>query len=277
MGAVIQLPRPAQTCSVAGVGYYDSMLSWARRRKFLFIGWAGLFVLLVFGVYALAAFYRAPNCQNGAKDGDEREVDCGGKCPRVCPADAEPLLVHFVRALEVDDKVWGAVASVENRNPAAGARDVPYVFKLYDAENLLLYERRGAAFVPPRKAFALFEGRMSTGSRTPARATLDFLEGPVFERMHEPALLLATKGFSTDERGSLLEAVITNPARTPVVGVEATALLFAPDGNVIGASATFVKKLAGEGSATLSFTWPRALPIPARIEVLYTVPGQSSP
>ena len=250
------------------------MLSWARQRKLLFFWWAGLFVLVAFGLYALVAFYRAPNCQNGERDGDERGIDCGGKCERVCPADAQPLFVHFVRAFEIDTGAWGAVASVENRNLGAGARAVPYVFKLYDADNLLLYERRGAAFIPPRKVFALFEGRMYTGHRAASRATFSFLEEPLFERMTEPGLLIVTKGFTTHERGSLLEAVMTNPARTPVEGIEATALLFAPDGNIIGASATALKELAGEGSATLSFTWPHALQTPARIEVLYTVPGK---
>lgn len=249
------------------------MLSWARQRKILFFWWTGLFALAVFGLYALVALYRAPNCQNGERDGDERGVDCGGKCARVCPADVQPLLVHFVRSFEIDTGVWGAVASVENRNPEAGARTVPYVFKLYDADNLLLYERHGAAYIPPHKVFALFEGRMYTGDRAASRATFSFLEEPLLERMTEPGLLVATKGFTTHERSSLLEAVITNPTRTPVEGIDATALLFASDGNIIGASATAVKKLAGEGSITLSFTWPRALETPARIEVLYTVPG----
>lgn len=249
------------------------MLSWARQRKLLFFWWAGLFALAVFGLYALVAFYRAPSCKNGEQDGDERGVDCGGKCARVCPADVQSLLVHFARTFEIDTGVWGAVASVENRNPEAGARTVPYVFKLYDADNLLLYERRGTVFVPPRKTFAVFESRMNTGSRTASRATFAFLEEPVFERMTEPKLLVDTKGFTTHERDSLLEAVITNPARTPVEGIDATALLFASDGNIIGASASTIKKLGGEASATLSFTWPHALETPARIEVLYTVPG----
>ncbi len=250
------------------------MLSWGQQRKFMFVGAAILFAVIVIGGWTIIHFHRAPNCFDKAQNGDERGVDCGGKCVRVCKEDTKPLLVHFARTLEVADGVWGAVASVENRNTGAGAKDVPYVFKLYDAENLLLYERHGTAFVPPRKVFAVFEGKMASGDRTPVRATFAWEEQPVFERMDEPELLIRTKGFTTTAQGSTLEATITNPSRTGVRGIEATALLFDESGDVIGASATVLKQLSGEGSAVLTFTWPRELQIPARMEILYAVPGK---
>lgn len=230
--------------------------------------------MVVFGIYGLVAFYNAPDCRNNSQDGDERGVDCGGSCFRVCKADTIPLIVHFTRTLEVDKGIWGAVAYGENRNTGAGARNVPYVFKLYDAENLLLYERHGVAFIPPRKVFAVFEGQMQSGSRTPTRASFEFKAEPLFERMSEPALAVVTKGFSVTEAGSFLEATLSNLARAPIEGIELTALLYGRDGNVIGASATTVKKLAGEAHVVLTFTWPKELPNPARTEILYAVPGR---
>ena len=250
------------------------MLSWAQQRRIFFIGGVLLFLLVVFGIYGLFAFYNAPDCRNGSRDGDERGVDCGGSCLRVCRADTVPLIVHFTRTFEVSRGVWGAVASGENRNTGAGARNVPYVFKLYDAENLLLYERHGMAFIPPRKVFAIFEGQMQSGSRTPTRATFEFEAEPEFVRMSEPALSVVTKGFTADERGSFLEATLSNLSRVPIEGIELTALLYGRDGNVIGASATTVKTLAGEAQSVLTFTWPSKLPLPARTEVLYAVPGR---
>ena len=251
------------------------MLSWAQRRKLIFTGGAVLLALLIFGVYGLVVFFDAPDCANGTKDGDERGTDCGGSCVRICRVDTVPPVVHFARTLQITEGVWGAVAYLENRNAGAGARFVPYRFKLYDEENLLLYERRGEAFIPPRKVFALFEGQMKTGNRIPSRATFEFLEEPVFVRMAEPDLTLVTKGFSAGPNGSLLEATLTNPTRAPVEGIEATALLFSGDGNVIATSATVVKRLPGGGSTMLAFTWPTELETPSRIEVLYTVPGRN--
>ncbi len=249
------------------------MLSWAQERKLFFVSGVILFFIVVLGGYGLISVYKAPNCANNEKDGNERGVDCGGSCLRVCKADVSAPIINFARTLEIDEGIWGAVASVENRNAGAGARSVPYVFKLYDAENLLLYERHGNAFIPPRKVFALFEGQMKTGNRTPARATFAFTSESVFVRMTEPALTLRTQGFTAKETGSSLQVIIGNPSRVAVEGIEATVLLFGTDGNVLAASATAVKKLKGEESILLTFTWPRQLEEPARIEVLYTVPG----
>lgn len=253
---------------------YDSpMLSWAQQRKLFFVSGVVLFLVVVFGGYGLMSVYKAPNCLNNERDGNERGIDCGGSCLRICRADVSAPLIHFARMLEIDDNVWGAMASVENRNAGAGARNVSYVFKLYDAENLLLYERHGTAFIPPRKVFAIFEGQMKTGSRLPSRATFAFTAEPMFVRMNEPALTLNTKGFTAGETGSFLQVVMRNPSRAAVEGIEATVLLFGTDGNVLAASATAVKKLKGEESTLLTFTWPRQLEEPTRIEVLYTVPG----
>ncbi len=251
------------------------MLSWAEQRKFFFVGSVTLFFLVILSIYGAVSFYDAPNCFNNSKDGNERGVDCGGTCLRVCRADTVPPLVHFARALEVNSGVWGAVAYLENRNEGAGAINVPYVLKLYDSESVLLYERHGKTYIPPRKVFAVFEGKMLSGSRIPARASFEFTAEPVFSRVQEPELLVSTRGFVADERGSSLSAVIMNPRRTPVEGIEATAILFGSDGNIFAASATILKQLAGETSATLTFTWPRLLEEPSRIEVLYTVPGRA--
>ncbi|MDO8594888.1 MAG: hypothetical protein Q7R93_05270 [bacterium] len=253
--------------------YYDSMQSWASRRKTLVVLGGITTFLVVVGLYGGVSLLRQPNCLDETKNGDERGVDCGGKCPRVCRADTQPLVVRFARALEVDKGVWGAVAYVENRNTGAGARDVPYVFKLYDAQNILLYERSGQTYVPPRKAFDVFEGRMLSGSRIPARATFEFKEQPTFLRIVEQSLVVETKGLESGVNGSRLQAIIRNPTRTPQTGIEATALIFSADENVIAASATVVKELAGEGSTIVTFTWPAAFADAARTEVLYTVPG----
>ncbi len=251
------------------------MLSWERKQKLIFLSKVVTFFLLVFSVYGLYAFYKAPNCSNGKKDGDERGADCGGRCLRVCRADTKLPLVQFVRALEVDGATWSVVAYLENQNEGVGARHVPYRLKLYDTDNLLIYERRGEVFIPPRKTFAIYEGKMDVGTRIPTKALFEFLAEPVFEHVSQPALILETKDFIKDEHGVSLQAVLSNPKRVVVEGINLTALLFDEDGNVTGASATFVPTLRAEGSTLLTFTWPRQLERPARTEVLYTVPGKN--
>lgn len=248
------------------------MLSWAQTQKLKLAGGAALILAAAFAVWALLP--ERSSCSNGVQDGAERGVDCGGSCRLLCRGEARDPIVHFARAVPVSESVWGAVAYVENKNENAGASKTPYLFKLYDAENLLLYERRGEAYIPPGKVFAVFEGRMQTGSRVPTRAVFSFTAPPRFEvAAPEPVLPIRNHRFSADEAGARLEARIANPTLSLIGEIDAAALLFDPSGNLFAASAATIRRLAPRGAAALVFTWPHFLETPSRIEILYTVPG----
>ncbi len=247
------------------------MYSWAeKRRAALFaIFIAGLFVFLISSWRIL--FYARATCSDGVQNNAERGVDCGGACSRLCEGEALPPLVHFTRAVETEKGVWGAVAYLENRTKGAGVARAPYVIKLYDAQNLLVAERHGVVSVPGETAFALFEGALMTGDRVPSRATFEFTAPLVFERVTPaPALRISSQHFESSAV-SRLDAVLANPSLAALANISVTALLFGADGNVFAASETAVPSLSGLGSASLSFSWPRALPAPARIELLSRV------
>ena len=89
------------------MSYDNVMLSWAQQRRSIFLGKVAVFFIVLFGLYALVGWYKGPNCANTVKDGDERGVDCGGRCPRVCTADAATPLILFSRALPIDNGLWG--------------------------------------------------------------------------------------------------------------------------------------------------------------------------
>lgn len=253
------------------MSYYEVMFSWAQKQRILVVVVPlGLFLLLV-GVFLLIVRNR-PNCANGRQDGNETGIDCGGSCRRLCPGIAAEPLVHFARAVPVGEELWGAVAYMENRNPFAGVRSAPYLFKLYDAENLLIYDRRGTAYLPPQKSIAIFEGAMQVGSRVPTRATFAFTEPLRFERMAEdPKLEIRGRRFESASGVSHLEAQLVNPTGSALSQVSLTALLFDASGNVFAASATVIQTLSAHASVPLSFTWPQEFPAPpARTEILYS-------
>ena len=251
------------------------MFSWAQKRQFAIIGGAVLAFFILFVLPSYFILREQPSCSNGTQDGAEEGRDCGGSCRYLCDGTLALPITHFARAVPVGPGQVGAVAYLENRNPNAGARDVPYVLKAYDANGLLVGEKHGAAYLPPRKVFALFEGRMETGDRVPVRATFDWKEEPRFERMsEEPLIDIRNKRFETVPEGSRLDALLYNASLSNIRGIDVTALLFDGQGNVYAASATKVNELPNQSTAAISFTWPHTLREPARIEVLYTVPGR---
>lgn len=203
-------------------------------------------------------------------------MDCGGSCALLCEGEATAPLIHFVRVLSVGEGVWNSVAYVENRNKNAGATNVPYLFKLYDENNLLVYERRGEAFIPPRAMFPIVEGGMRVPERVPTRATFEFLESPRFTVMEEnPRLEIRQRIFSEEDGFSRLEVTLFNSTSVVLRNVEAEALLYDTTGNVFAASHTVIKELAPSVSTSATFTWQRVFPeAPARTEIFYKAPPQ---
>ncbi|MDO8564509.1 MAG: hypothetical protein Q7R88_00775 [bacterium] len=249
------------------------MISWGRQRQLVFVGSIGLAIALAVGIPAFLS-REGSKCDNKVKDGNERGVDCGGSCRFVCASDVALPVLQFVRLVPLERGLIGAVAYSENRNTDAGVRKAAYLFKFYDDAQLLVMERRGTAYIPPGKAFAVFEGRIPVGSRTPTRAVFEW-SGPLrFEKLSpEPALAIRNELFEAGEI-SRLTAELRNDTLASFEGIKVTALLFDETGNVFAAGSKYVPELSAKKEAPLSFTWPAVLPFPARIEMLYTVSGQ---
>lgn len=252
------------------------MLSWSQKRQFLLIFAVLLASAAFFGVSVFLAWRKAPSCFDGEQNGGERGVDCGGSCVLLCSGEAAEPIVHFVRALPAGEGVWNAVAYVENRNKGAGASRVHYLFKLYDDKNLLVFERRGETFIPPRATFPIIEGGMRVPERVPTRATFEFLESPRFTVMEEnPRLEIRQRIFSEEDGFSRLEVTLFNSTSVVLRNVEAEALLYDTTGNVFAASHTVIKELSPSVSTSATFTWQRVFPeAPARTEIFYQVPPQ---
>lgn len=248
------------------------MFSWSARRKLLYLlgGLLVLIFLLVLPTYFLT--HRAPSCFDGLKNGNETGVDCGGSCQILCPADALDLIIRWQRAFKVKDGVWSAVAYVENPNRDSGIARMPYQFKLYDKNNLLIYERKGETFIPPKKSFAVFESGILTGGREPARTFFEFLGSPLWQRGMPPEALLALseRKIEGEKNAPRLTALLRNNNLYPVYAVEVVAIVYDSLGNAIASSRTVVESVDKGAAAPLVFTWPEPFSAePGRVELIY--------
>ena len=131
------------------------MVSWSTRRKSLYIIGTMLVFLFALALPVWFVTYKAPSCTDGLKNQGELGIDCGGPCSLLCKAHALDPIVRWQRAFKVKDGVYNALAYVENPNLDSGVRKISYRFKLYDSGNLLIYERQGSTFIPPKKIFGI--------------------------------------------------------------------------------------------------------------------------
>ena len=111
---------------------YTEYMSWAGRRRAIYLSSAVAILLVLFGVPLYFILDKPPTCFDGNKNGDERGVDCGGGCLLLCPFEMAEPFVLWSRSFKITDGVYSAVAYIEHSNSNAGVLEAPYIFKLFE-------------------------------------------------------------------------------------------------------------------------------------------------
>lgn len=234
-------------------------MRWSFQHQFVYaLGVLVIFALVGFGIW-FAYFHQAPSCFDGAMNGDETGVDCGGSCATLCEAPTVTAL--WARSVEVAPGVYHAVAMVQNPLTNAGTLSLPYKFSLYDADNVLVAERASTMFLYPGDVVPLFEPDIGTGNRIPARTLIDF--GPaVWEKMDRPETPIVIDSQNLDQTALRLDATVENTTALPVNTFSLTALLYSADGTLIAASQTNIPVLNARAQKAVVFTWQEPFSAP---------------
>ena len=230
-------------------------------------------MVAVFSYYFF--IYEAPTCTDGILNQDEQEIDCGGVCPKICHFEAIEPIILWTRFFEVKKGIYNVVAMVENPNLGVEAFDVPYAFKIYDENNVLLAERFGKTYIPPRGMVPVFERTIITREKQPGRSpAFEFLEQPVWLKILEekPVLTVFGKEVSEKDGATKLEATIRNDTVRTIKGIKVTGVITNKDGNAIAVSQTEIRQLVKNASEVVTFTWPGLLEAGAdRIEIITVI------
>lgn len=240
-------------------------MSWAGRRKGLYLG-AVFFVCALLILWAVYAFFsRAPTCSDGIMNGSETGVDCGGACERLCATDTREPVLLWSRSFPLTPGTYTAAAYLENPNIGAGSRVARYSFRLYDANNILVAERRGETFIPPQRYIPIVETGILTGNRIPVRTILEFTEDIVWDVI--PSARVSVSNEVLEPARGRLAARLTNTSGEDISNLVVAAVLFDEDGVARAASKSVISSLPRRGSEEVVFTWPSALSSIARIEI----------
>jgi len=249
---------------------------WAAKRKLIYAIIVIIVVIIVVGVPLFLFFHKTPTCFDNAKNQDEKGIDCGGVCTKLCSSDISVPIVMWQRAFPVSFGVYNVVAYIQNPNVLTRVDDIGYVFRLYDKDNAMITERTGRTFLPANQAFAVFEAGIKTGTRIPTRTSFEFTEVPVWiqntANYKEPSVVVENITFSSDSSLPRINASIRNLSFDSIRTLSAVAVVYDAADNAIAASRTIVENLAAKSSSSVTFTWPTQLPNPAvRKEIILRV------
>ncbi|OGC85220.1 hypothetical protein A3F55_01370 [Candidatus Adlerbacteria bacterium RIFCSPHIGHO2_12_FULL_53_18] len=243
-------------------------LSWSARRQLLYYA-VGLVMATILLFALWQTFLTAtPTCFDGSRNGSETDIDCGGSCAKLCEGEAKIPNILWARSLESAPQTYTAVAYVENRTEGAGARQVPYLFQIFDDKNELVVEQEGATDLPPVAVIPVVLPNINVGNRVVARTLFRFTAEPVWERVRVDALpQVRITGQQLAADGTRLSAVIINDGFEDVRNLRVAGVVFDTEGVVRAASVTLIDRITAKASQPAVFTWGDALEGVARAEI----------
>lgn len=231
-------------------------MRWRTRRKLIYTSIALLPLFIIAGIIYAATFFPDPTCADGEQNQNESGIDCGGVCERICQAPLADVDVVWDRAFLVSNSIHNLAAYIENPNTDLIARDVPYVFRVYDTDNILITERRGQVDILPQPATVIFASGVNTSGREVGRTVFSFTEIPYWEEpeINEVDFAISNRRLDIADLPRL-SLNITNENLRPFLNIQLTVLVFDSNGEAVNASQTIVDHLDVQETRSLIFTW----------------------
>ncbi|QQR64859.1 hypothetical protein IPH92_04890 [Candidatus Kaiserbacteria bacterium] len=235
---------------------------WAMMRRIQYMGGSFIFLALIGSMFYCSYCYVGTTCCDRTKNGDERRMDRGGDCSRMCRMDISAPKVLWVAPFKIMDGQYNVVAYIENSNRETGTGNMPYTITLSDTEGVIV-ERSGTTVLPPDGTYPIFEGRVMTGTRVPTAAAI------TFEDEDDVVWMKASIGrneFFLEERdltgvddSPRLTAQIRNTLLEETREVEIVATVFNSSGKPLTAARTVVEYFQGRTTEKVIFTWPQPI------------------
>jgi ferredoxin len=250
-------------------------MDYSTRKKMGCIGIIVAVIAVILGYFVYKTWFDvAPTCFDGKQNQNERCIDGGGVCARVCPMDAKTIVPLWSRVFHTAGDVWSVLAYVENQNETAGVQKINYEFRVYDSENILAGEPvTGSTFIGPNERTAIFESPIKTGNRTPSTVFFKFTSAPDWmttdKKYTIPQLGSANIVLTDVDKAPKLSADIVNNTLFDYKNIEVVAILYDEGGNAINASKTLIESLPQQTRDKVYFTWPKKFEKPVtRIEII---------
>ena len=250
-------------------------MDYSTRKKMGCIGIVVALIAVIAGYVIYTTFLDVePTCFDGKQNQNERCIDGGGVCARVCPMDAKTIVPLWSRVFHTAGDVWSVLAYVENQNETAGVQKINYEFRVYDSENILAGEPiTGSTFIGPNERTAIFESPIKTGNRTPSTVFFKFTSAPDWmttdKKYTIPQLGSANIVLTDVDKAPKLSADIVNNTLFDYKNIEVVAILYDEGGNAINASKTLIESLPQQTRDKVYFTWPKKFEKPVtRIEII---------
>jgi len=234
-------------------------MSWGTRRRNTIITIFFTIVFSIIGWVLYDALYEPPNCFDKKWNGDEVNIDCGGSCSLRCESQVLNPIIRWTRSFEVSPGVYNVLAYLENPNIDSGTQNVPYRFRVFDSENVLLQERRGSIAIIPKSILPILENTLPVGKLEANRVVFEFTEPLVWYKQDllENLIVVQDEEISRLEDSPRIRASVKNTGIKPIKDLKVIAIVYDAQDNAMASSQTILKTVPPNQNMEVFFVWPK--------------------
>ncbi len=244
---------------------YLIFMSWASRRKTTYILIFFIIVIVIIAAIAFFFFYKPASCFDGIQNEGETGIDCGGPCAMLCRANyANPTVLWTQWSKVTSSGTYNLLAYAENPNIGVGATNVPYEFKIYDTNNILLDDEKGTASIPANNNFVVFVPGINIFDKIPARIDFAFSNAIIWQKIPdlEQGINLVSSTLTNEDTAPKLFATLQNTTVSTINNIQSVAIIYDQNNNAIAFSKTVTDSIGPNASANIVFTWPEPFSAP---------------
>lgn len=242
-----------------------------KKQIIIVLIYLAIFFLIGYGTYWIW-FRHIPTCNDGIKNQNEEEIDCGGVCGSCEIKTLKNIFVLWTEALPINQGAYDLAAQIENPNPNYGASDISYEFLLYDSFGAVVASKKGNTFILPNKTAYIIEPNISAEQSVdhiklvlgePTWQILTGFEKDIFYIKNEE------HGAITDNTGFYQSAgVLVNNSAFDFDKVSINVILYDAQNKPIGVNKTEVRTLlAGEDRYFLCKWFSKFLGETVRVDI----------
>ncbi len=235
-----------------------------RQIKQLIYG--GVFLLIVVSLLAGAYWVwlkPAPSCIDNTQNGNETGIDCGGSCESCEIRTLTPPTVNWTRFFNADGQTI-VVAEIKNSNESYGSPLLSYTFNVYNRGDEKVTSLSGTSFLYSLETKYLF-GLVPLNLATVGRVDtlLEVLRWTSAQELPKPSLEVRGVKTSTSTAGVIVTGTLDNQNATSLSILQAIALLFNQNNDLISASKTDLSPLRGFDSTPFTILFPKNIVFPS--------------
>ena len=236
-----------------------------RKKIVIILIYLAVFSLIISGLYSI--FKPKPSCFDGIQNQNEKGLDCGGICQKVCDEIKAQDLIVKESALIPSGVVgkYDFYVKIFNPNAVFGGRSIAYEIKFNDATGNAITAKQGSSFILPGEEKYIIENNVELSSEPISQIfKIVSVDWARFDDYYEkPDIQIVNKNYSEVSDGigfANAQGLLRNRSSFDFDSIKIQVILKDLDGKILALNSTEMKTIRAGEDRDFKVFWPSSFP-----------------